>query len=451
VSSASALRRWARRGLVGAALLMVTALMATVWASYSNVRSATETLSWGQGISLLHGLERALHGADGPPTDTDLEEVIAADAEAGLRYLGLFTPDGRLIAQAGEPQGGTESVEADLADQEPRQVLTRGGRARMILHRPGPRPGGRPGPGPGPRPGVRPGPRPGPPPHGSPPHGFPGDRHPPHHQPVLVIEFEPLVANELRSDAVRTLGIGAASAVILMLVSLVLLRWLLRREAMERQLERDRRLAGLGEMSAVLAHEMRNPLTSLKGHAQLLTETLPADSRDHAKAERVVTEAQRLERLTGDLLEFVRSGEIAREPCDPAALLRESASAIDESRIEVSAESSPDSWSLDGERMRQVLTNLLRNAVQASPADARVEATVGATGGALEYVVRDRGDGIPTGEEERIFEPFHTKRTRGTGLGLAVARRIVELHGGTLRASNHPQGGALFRVSIPED
>jgi two-component system sensor histidine kinase HydH len=236
-----------------------------------------------------------------------------------------------------------------------------------------------------------------------------------------------------------------------MILTLVLLRWVLRREALERQAERDRRLASLGEMSAVLAHEMRNPLTSLKGHAQLLAESLPAESRDHAKAERVVTEAQRLERLTGDLLEFVRSGEIHRAPCNPEELVRESARAVDESRFDISAEDAPSSWSLDRERMQQVLTNLMRNALQSSPADARVDARVRAFDGVLSIAVRDRGEGIAEGDSERIFEPFHTQRTRGTGLGLAVARRIVELHGGTIRAANHPEGGAVFRISIPEE
>lgn len=446
MTTASALGRWARRGLVGAALLMVAALVATAWSSYANVDRATATLSWGQGISLLNGLERSLHGSDGPPSDEELQEVLAENTDAGLRYLGLFTPDGRPIAHAGEPLGGTDSVLADLG-REPRQVLSRGSRIRMILRRPGPPP-------PRPLPGddrLGAPPSTGPSGRALPPPGMPGHEPPPEHAPVLAIEFEPLVAEALRADAARTLGVGAAAAVVLMIVSLVLLRWVLRREALERRAERDRRLASLGEMSAVLAHEMRNPLTSLKGHAQLLAESLPAESRDHAKAERVVSEAQRLERLTGDLLEFVRSGEIHRAQCDPEALVRESAGAIDESRFDIVCDGAPASWSLDRERMQQVLTNLMRNALQSSPEGARVDAAVRVSGNRLELSVRDRGEGIAAADVERIFEPFHTNRTRGTGLGLAVARRIVELHGGSIRADNHPDGGAVFRVSIPEE
>jgi len=97
--------------------------------------------------------------------------------------------------------------------------------------------------------------------------------------------------------------------------------------------------------------------------------------------------------------------------------------------------------------MEQVLVNLLRNALQASPGRAAV--SIGLEQGGLIYRVRDFGDGLTADGGEHIFEPFHTTRTRGTGLGLAVARRIVELHGGRLSAANHDEGGAVFSVSIP--
>ena len=96
-----------------------------------------------------------------------------------------------------------------------------------------------------------------------------------------------------------------------------------------------------------------------------------------------------------------------------------------------------------------MLTNLLGNAVEASPPGAPVEASVASRGGRLLFAVRDHGEGLPPGREHRIFEPFFTTRAKGTGLGLAIAQRIVEMHGGTLRAANHPEGGALFEVEIP--
>ena len=201
-------------------------------------------------------------------------------------------------------------------------------------------------------------------------------------------------------------------------------------------------------MSAVLAHELRNPLASLKGHAQLLAEALP-EGRSRTKAERVVKEALRLEDLTSSLLAFVRTGTIHRQQTDPVAVVRAAAEEVDPRLIELDTQAAPATWSLDGARMQQVLSNLLRNAVQASPPGSPVFARIATEEKALLYEVRDVGSGIPPGQENVIFEPFHTGRPLGNGLGLAVARRVVELHGGSIRASNHPEGGALFRVRIP--
>ena len=99
--------------------------------------------------------------------------------------------------------------------------------------------------------------------------------------------------------------------------------------------------------------------------------------------------------------------------------------------------------------MEAVLVNLLRNAVAASPGEAEVELGASLTGEGLVYEVRDRGDGIEAGDEQRVFEPFFTRRAMGTGLGLALARRIVEGHGGRIEARSRDGGGTIFRVELP--
>ncbi len=214
--------------------------------------------------------------------------------------------------------------------------------------------------------------------------------------------------------------------------------------------ERERQLHAVGEMSAVLAHEIRNPVTSLKGHAQLLVERLPADGRERSKAERIVSEAVRLEVLSADLLDFCKTGPLERRPIDPAKLLRDAAQAVDSERVEVKTEGCPKTWSLDPFKMRQLLVNILRNACQASTRGQTVEAQVHVDSDRLLFTVRDAGDGIAAGSEEQIFEPFFTTRAKGTGLGLGVARRIAEMHGGTVTAGNRAEGGARFETSIPD-
>ena len=276
--------------------------------------------------------------------------------------------------------------------------------------------------------------------HGEPDHPAP---------PALVYEFEPLAANELRAGALQTLGIGGAVSLILIVTAAGLWRLTLRAERVKEARDRDRRLAALGELAAVISHEIRNPLTSMKGHAQLLAENLPAGSRDRDKAERVVREAVRLENLTTDLLSLVRTERVERRDVEPARLLREAVESVDGARVELDLAAAPPLWSLDPEKLHQVLTNLLRNAVQASSEGEPAYASIAVEQGRLVFTVRDHGEGIPAGEEERIFEPFYTTRVRGTGLGLAVARRIVALHGGSVTAANHPDGGAVFRVAIP--
>jgi len=263
-----------------------------------------------------------------------------------------------------------------------------------------------------------------------------------------VIEFEPIVAERLAVEATRTFALSALVASALLAAALLFWRLSLLQEATERRLEQQRRLGALGEMSAVLAHEIRNPLASLKGHAQLLAERLGAAGPDRLKADLVVREAERLEALTGDLLDFARTGPIERRSVDPAALVRSCADEVAAGTFVVRTEGAPRAFPLDELRVRQALTNVLRNARQASPEGARPEVTVGVEGSGLVITVRDFGPGIAAGDEKRIFSPFYTTRTSGTGLGLAVALRVAEMHDGTVTAANHPEGGAVFRLAF---
>ncbi|MCA9686346.1 MAG: two-component sensor histidine kinase, partial [Myxococcales bacterium] len=147
--------------------------------------------------------------------------------------------------------------------------------------------------------------------------------------------------------------VGCAGALIMLMASLVFWRLSLRFEAAEQREAQQRQLAALGEMSAVLAHELRNPLASLKGHAQLLEERLVADGleqRTLRKAGRVVAEAERLEQLTHGLLAFVRVGELSREPVDPREVVVAALQDLDGERVDLDMDEAPERWSLDRQR-----------------------------------------------------------------------------------------------------
>jgi len=450
----------ARWGLLVVALLLGVGLIgSSVW-SYRQARAIAEPLARGQAEAYLRALRERTRPELGPPTAAALEQLLSDHSAAGLRYLTLVDQRGQVSHAVGAP-----AVPA-LSTPPPGDLVYRDDRVRMTappappppppppwLPHPGPRgvptpslasAGAPPGPAGTASPRLRP-----PPPH-PPRHGPPQADH-----GSLVMEFEPLAARELIGRARLGVGVGIAAALVLMLAAAVFWRQSLGADRAERQLARQRHLAALGEMSAVMAHEIRNPLAAAKGHAQLLTEQLPAAEPKGERAQTVVAELERLEQLTGELLDFARTGTITRESVDPTELVAEAVAAVEGDALTLHLDDAPARWSLDPLRMGQALTNLLRNALDVEPTEegpgGGVEATVRVAGGNLVVEVRDRGSGIDPTQRAHIFEAFHTTRVRGTGLGLAITRRIVHLHGGTIVGSNHPDGGALFRVTIPPD
>jgi two-component system sensor histidine kinase HydH len=469
--------RSARWGLLLTALAASGALVLAAWSSYARVQEASRLIARGQGEALLARIRGTLAPLGRRPTSEDLGALLDEERETGLRYVLLLDFGGQVIAEAGAPaapvdlpavggrgallelptamrmihviprppaglRGLHEPFDHDRGPPDPGLTEHEGPPERGSPEREGPPDRGPPDPGLLRRDGPRRGPEAAE--RGSPP--FDG-RPPP---PAIIVDFEPVVTEALKAGALRTFAASGVAALGMMAAALIFWRQIGRRERDRERLERERRLAALGEMSAVLAHEIKNPLTALKGNAQLLVEQLEPGGRPYQKAERIVASAKRLEDLTGTLLDFVRSGQLAREPADPRAIIRRGADNAGDDRVELDLEGAPERFRLDPIRMEQVITNLVKNAVEASPPDAKVELRAGLEAGCLVITVRDRGPGIPAGEEEAIFEAFHTTRTRGTGLGLAVSRRILEMHGGTLEARNHPGGGAVFRLAVPE-
>ncbi len=420
VSPDAATPRWLGRLQLASALGAGAILLASALFGWLNAWRSAHVLAAGHGEHLLQEIRRA-HPMSGEGLDTAaIDALLARLGPDGLRCLTVFEPDRRLRARRGDcvaPLGGPVGGPA-LRPGEPRPI---GGGRLLMMHALPPLPTA---------PGAPPVPPDG-------PHRFP-----------FVIEYDAPPVAGLWAATYATSFASVVAALVLVGATVWSRRLAERATTLRQALVREQHLATLGEAAAVLAHELRNPLSSIKGHAQLMEEQLADDPRGRERAAILVREALRLEDLCEELLDFVRAGRIERVESDPATILRDAARSVDGARIELHVDDAPPRWALDPLRMHQALSNLLENARQAAPhaasiASARREADT------LVYEVRDHGPGIADDERARIFEPFHTTRVRGTGLGLAVARRVVELHGGRIVVRNHPEGGAVFEVRLP--
>jgi len=209
------------------------------------------------------------------------------------------------------------------------------------------------------------------------------------------------------------------------------------------------------------SHELRTPLTSVAGFAATLERHGDALDRDQQRelVVRINANAERLTRLIEDLLDVDRltSGVASaqRTPADLAELVLRVLETVDTEGRVLDCDLAPVTVPVDVPKFERVVLNLVANAVRHSPPGGTVEVAVRDEGGHVVLAVRDHGDGIVTGFEQRIFEPFVQGPERrdaaspGTGLGLTLVRQLVDLHGGDVRASNAPGGGALFEVELP--
>jgi two-component system, NtrC family, sensor histidine kinase HydH len=221
------------------------------------------------------------------------------------------------------------------------------------------------------------------------------------------------------------------------------------------QLRRADRLSALGELSAGLAHEIRNPLGSVEGAVQILRRPeLPTDTRNEF-GNLAQKEINRLKGLLTDFLDFARPQTPRRVPTEPGELLEAvgklAAETAKMSGIQVRVESvgNVSTASVDPEQMKQVLLNLVINAIQAMPSGGEIVLRAGRTLESIILEVQDQGVGIPPEDLERVFNPFVTTRPDGTGLGLSIAYQIVSQHGGHIAAQRNPERGMTFRVTLP--
>lgn len=219
----------------------------------------------------------------------------------------------------------------------------------------------------------------------------------------------------------------------------------------EAAMRRSERLAALGQLSAGLAHELRNPLGSIKGSADLLARTAARPGGDamlKELAEIISSDVDRTNALVTRFLDFARPLEPRRETADVRDVIDRAVSRANVSVVRNYVDSLPP-LSIDPQLMEQVFLNLVTNAAQASEPGAPVTIRTREVDGQAEVSVIDQGCGIPPEKMETIFNPFVTTKHNGVGLGLAIVAKIVDGHGGKMAVESEPGKGSTFRVLLP--
>jgi signal transduction histidine kinase len=229
-----------------------------------------------------------------------------------------------------------------------------------------------------------------------------------------------------------------------------------RRAALETELRRQDRLAALGKVVSGVAHEVRNPLNSMKLTLQLLDRRLKKGVPVAHEIQESLGEIDRLDMIVGRLLAFGRPTMLQRQVQPLAPLVEQATKMVQEPARQKSvqivthgldAELTAD---VDGPQVVQVLINLLLNAIDAAPASGRVQVEATHLEGGVRVTVTDQGGGIPEEARPHIFDAYYTTKPNGSGLGLAVSREIVANHGGSLQFETGP-AGTSFLLQLPTD
>jgi two-component system sensor histidine kinase PilS (NtrC family) len=247
------------------------------------------------------------------------------------------------------------------------------------------------------------------------------------------------------------------------------------RKRVEDQLRRADRLAALGQLAAHIAHEVRNPLAAISGAVEVLREDLSLEGPNRELIEIVLGEAHRLKLITGQFLDFAKPQSLLFRPCAVRPLLEETLHLLDRSgerhprtAWEVTERVPGTSVLADADQLRQVVWNLCLNAIQAMPNGGRLTVTIepersgrppepqpthghpdeSASVEWVEIAFRDTGRGISPEGLGRLFDPFFTTRPSGTGLGLVIARKILESMGGTIEVESQIDIGSTFRIRL---
>ena len=225
------------------------------------------------------------------------------------------------------------------------------------------------------------------------------------------------------------------------------------RVAIERQLREQSALTKLGEMAAVVAHEVKNPLTGIRGAIQVIGSRLPPESKDAAVVKEIIARVDALNELMKDLLLFARPPQLKIVPVDLIAVLR---AVVDNVKLDpanrdlhIEVQGASPSIMGDAELLKIVLQNLILNSAHATQGRGSVRVSLEFDDRGSRVVIADNGPGIPPDVRDRLFTPFFTTKSRGTGLGLSTAKRLVEAHAGSIAIDCPPDGGTVVTLQFP--
>lgn len=226
-----------------------------------------------------------------------------------------------------------------------------------------------------------------------------------------------------------------------------------------RRTQKMENLATIGKTVSGIAHDMKTPLVAIAGFSRRLLKKLGSDDPLRENLTIIYQEAQRLENMVKDMLEYARPLNLRRSRADVNGIIQESMALVktmaEEKQVSVESRLSSNlpALELDAMRLKQVFINLLTNAIQASPPGKSVFITSGSQDGRIVIDVTDHGPGIAAEQEENIFTPFFTTKKEGVGLGLVMVKNIVAAHGGEVQFFDNPPPatGVTFRVILPQD
>jgi len=294
----------------------------------------------------------------------------------------------------------------------------------------------------------------------------PGDVLPPP-LAVLIGQSEAQPERPQRRDLLLERGEGRSRALLLAALAVIdgeqrhvgtmlLMQDVSEVKQLEEELKRNERLAALGEMAAGVAHELRNPLSSIKGLALLLKSKFTDNSTDREAADILVREVERLNRSIGELLDYARPDRLEKATVSLNEIVGKALTLLrvdaDAAGIQIVTEycPPPDLVHADQDKLSQVFLNLLLNAIQAMKSGGTLQvATVRDLGQQLLCRIKDSGCGIEADLLPKIFDPYVTTKSSGTGLGLAMSVKIIEEHGGRIDISSTPGQGTTVIVALP--